>query len=305
MLWPVALEAVRLPQCFAFLCEATEGQAGKGEQMRVGQKPTRVGIRIIDHQKEHVMEKHLLLGVDEDFSPSTQWALRTVSQLFEQSSDRLHLTLVTVIPYPYDPSSFMVTAQRRGELHPHSPTPAQREQAQAVLHQASDLLQLYCPDMAPQWVKRVQCVGEPANEVVKVARQQQTDCIVLGNRGSSSMQHLRRIFSRSTSYEIMRLAPCPVLLVTQPQHPRLPGLVTWYERAITRYLQEQLDSLTVFTPESVTHMFVPLSHRSTQHTKLTAAAQALEHLAHCGQLSCHMIEGERQYVNILDRSHST
>jgi hypothetical protein len=85
-------------------------------------------------------------------------------------------------------------------------------------------------------------------------------------------------------------------------HPESPRLVTWYERAITHYLQEQLDDLTMFTPEEVTRMFVPPSRIGpTQHKKLTAAAQALEHLAHRGQLMCQIIGGERQYVNILDR----
>jgi nucleotide-binding universal stress UspA family protein len=251
------------------------------------------------------MEKHLLLGIDEDFSPPTQWALRLVNQLFEQNSGERHLLLLAVIPVPYDPSSTLMKARGIGQLRPQTPTHQQREQAQDVLCRARTLLQRSYPDLAPSCIELVQRFGEPAIEVVKVARQQQTDCSVLGSRGNSSLQNLRRFFSGSTSYEIMRLAPCPVILVTQPQHPRLPGLVTWYERAITRYLQEQLDSLTMLTPQRVTHMFVPLSHRSTQHKKLIAAAQALEQLAHCGRLSCHMIEDERQYVNVLDRAPST
>jgi hypothetical protein len=79
-------------------------------------------------------------------------------------------------------------------------------------------------------------------------------------------------------------------------------LVAWYEEAITHFLHEQLEAVTMFTPEEVTHLFVPPSPTSpAQRKRLTAAAQALEHLAQCGQLSSHVIRGERQYVNTLDR----
>lgn len=248
------------------------------------------------------MEKHLLLGVDEDFSPSTQWALRSVSQLFEQSSGELHLLLLTVIPLPYDPSPSLMKAQGRGQLCPLSATYEQSAQAQDVLCRARALLQWSCPDLASSRIELLQRFGEPSNEVIKVAREQQTDCIVLGSRGNSPLQNLRRLVAGSTSHEIMSRAPCPVVLVTPPQRPRLPNLVAWYEQAITHYLQEQLDGLTMFTPEEVTRMFVPPSCIGpTQHKKLTAAAQALEHLAHRGQLVCHIIGGERQYVNSFDR----
>lgn len=60
------------------------------------------------------MEKHILCGVDADFSPPTQWALRVVNQLFEQDSGDLHLLLLTVIPLPYDPSPSLMKARGMG-----------------------------------------------------------------------------------------------------------------------------------------------------------------------------------------------
>lgn len=240
------------------------------------------------------MDKHILFGVDGDFSPPTQWALRVVNQLFEQNSGELHLLLLTVIPFPYDPSPTLMKARGIRQLRPETPTREQREQAQEVLCKARALLQWFCPELAPSCIELVQRFGEPAIEVVKVAREQQTDCIVLGSRGNSSLQNIRRLFAGSTSHEIMSRAPCPVVLVTPPQHPRLPSLVAWYEQAITHYLQEQLDVLTMLTPEEVTHMFVPPSPTSpAQRKQLTAAAQALEHLARHEQLVCQRVKGER------------
>jgi nucleotide-binding universal stress UspA family protein len=245
------------------------------------------------------MDKHMLLGVDGDFSPPTQWALRVVNQLFEQNSGELHILLLTVIPFPYDPSPTLMKARGIGQLRPLSATHEQRAQAQDVLCRARALLQRSCSDLAPSCIELVQSFGEPANEVVKVAREQQADCIVLGSRGNSLLQNLRRLFAGSTSHEIMSRAPCPVVLVTPPQRPRIPNLVVWYEEAITHYLQEQLDAVTMFTPEEVTHMFVPPSPTSpAQRKHLTAAAQALEHLARHGQLMCQKVKGEWRYVSI-------
>lgn len=244
------------------------------------------------------MDNHLLLAVDRDFSPPTQWALRVVNQLFEQNSGELHLLLLTVIPVPYDPSPTLMKAQGRGQLRPRSATHEQRAQAQDVLCRARALLQLSCPDLAPSRIELVQRFGEPANEVIKVAREQQTDYIVLGSRGNSPLQNLRRLLAGSTSHEIVSRAPCPVVLVTPPQRPRIPNLVAWYEQAITHYLQEQLDAVTMLTPEEVTRLFVPPSLAGpAQRKHLTAAAQALAHLAHHGQPARQKVKGGRKSMN--------
>lgn len=204
------------------------------------------------------MDKHILIGVDADFSPPTQWALRVVNQLFEQDSGDLHLLLLTVIPLPYDPSPSLMKARGMGQLRPQTPTHQQSEHAQDVLCRARALLQRSCSDLVA-CIELVQCFGEPAIEVIKVAREQKTDWIVLGSRRNSPLQNLRRLVAGSTSQEIMSRAPCPVVIVTPPQCPRIHNLVAWYERAITHYLHEQLDGLTMFTPEEVTRMFVPPS----------------------------------------------
>jgi nucleotide-binding universal stress UspA family protein len=246
------------------------------------------------------MDTHILLGVDGDFSPPTQCVLRVVNQLFEQNSGELHILLLTVIPTPCDLSPSLMKARGIGQIRPPTSTQEQREQAQDVLVRARALLQRSCPNLAPYYIELVQRFGEPANEVVKVAREQKTDCIVLGSRGNSSIQNLRRLFGGSVSREIMRLAPCPVVLVTPPERPRIHNLVAWYEEAITHYLHEQLDALAVFTAEEVTRMFVPPSAGlgPAQRKRLAAAAQALEHLARRRQLVYQKVKGERRYMNI-------
>jgi Universal stress protein family len=47
------------------------------------------------------MSKRILLGVDTPMSSATQYALRTVSELIEQTSPRVVLVLLHIIPVPY------------------------------------------------------------------------------------------------------------------------------------------------------------------------------------------------------------
>lgn len=248
------------------------------------------------------MGQRILLGVDEGFSPPAQYALRVVGELFEQATP--HFILLTVISIPYDPSPALMKAWGMGQLRLPAATGEQREQAQATLRRASALLQGYRSDLAPPRIDLVQRFGEPAGEVIKAAREHRADCIVLGHRGNSTIQNLRRICAGSISRDIMRLAPCPVVLVSLPLRTRPPNLAAWYEQAITRYLREQLDASTMFTPEAVTHMFVPSSSTSfARRKKLAAAAHALERLVRHEQLCCQRISGEMWYVH--DRKGSS
>src|SRR5947208_2052530 len=76
--------------------------------------------------------------------------------------------------------------------------------------------------------------GVPAEELVKVAAERQVICIVLGHRGSALRHRLRRLLLGSTTAQVLRKAPCPVLLVPLPSAPT--DLVACYAAAITREL---------------------------------------------------------------------
>ncbi len=173
------------------------------------------------------MDTCILLGVDEDFSLQTQNALQTASDLFAQAGTGLHIILLTVIPLPYDPSPALMKSLGRGQLHPQAPTPAQRADAQKVLAMAGDLLRRHSCGLAPQHIEPVLRFGNPADEVVRLARERWPDCVVLGSRGNSAIHNLRRLIAGSISGDIVRLAPCPVITVTLPRLPRPGNLVPW------------------------------------------------------------------------------
>ena len=139
--------------------------------------------------------------------------------------------------------------------------------------------------------------GVPADQITKAAVELHVDFIVVGSRGSSSKQKIRRFFTGSTSRSILQLAHCPVMIVNYPQTSQSGDLVTWYEKSIRYYLQERTSDLTVFSPQEVAQMFVPPGKKAVGRKEIAAAILALEQLARGGTLCRHDIKGEMKYVN--------
>lgn len=239
------------------------------------------------------MNKRILLGIDTNISPQTQRALHAVSAFMEQEATHLHVVLLTVIPVPYmtSPSLGMYV----GHLLPMSITSEQRSQAEDDLRKArAELLQA---GVSQEQVEVLIRVGMPAEEIVKVAKELQVNFIVVGSRGNAPQQKIRRFFAGSTSRRVLQLAPCPVMIVSSPHTPHPTDLVAWYSEAITYYLQQHTDALTVFTPQEVAQKFVPPNKKKAGRKEIAAATLALEQLTGSGVLCCHNISGELKYVN--------
>jgi nucleotide-binding universal stress UspA family protein len=238
----------------------------------------------------------IIIGVDENFSHLTQYALRMSGDLFDV---QVTFLLLTVIPTPYDTTPTWLKARGIGQIQPPGATHEQRAQADATLHKAQALLKRTHSHALRETVL-LQRFGDPAIELVKAAQENQATSIVLGNRGEHSpLRYLRRFFSGSISQAIYSLSSCPLVLLTPPlQAHGLSELSFWYQDAITRYLSEQLDTLTVLTPEDVIQRFVPPGSISTStRGTMLAAAHALEALSLRGQLTCHQSMQDRKYVN--------
>src|SRR5438105_4151580 len=189
------------------------------------------------------MNKRILVGVDMELSPPTQQALRVVSAFLEPPSPYLHVVLLTVIPTIDTPSSW---GRHRAPFSYLGSTTEQRLQADRVLRRAC--LTLTQCGMARDWIELLRREGAPADEIVKAAQELGVDCIVLGSHENSLGQAIRRVVVGSTSRQVLRHAPCPIMLVVLPRTPPPGDLVAWYEEAITRYLHEQAGGLTILTP---------------------------------------------------------
>ena len=239
------------------------------------------------------MKKRILLGIDTDFSPSTRQALRTVSEFMEQAAPELHLVLLSVIAVPSMASPSL--GMYAGHLLPMSITSEQRSQAEDVLYKAR--LELQKGGVAPEQIEILIRIGFPAEEIAKVAKELQIHFIVVGSRDDSLRQKIRRFLFGSTSRSVLRVAPCPVMIASLPRTTQPADLVTWYEQAITAYLEENTNSLTVLTPAETAQKFVPPLKKAPGRKELAAATLALEHLTGSGRLCCHNVKGELRYVN--------
>jgi nucleotide-binding universal stress UspA family protein len=237
------------------------------------------------------MDRRLLLGIDMQGSPATQHALCAAYELLELCSPRLGLVLLAVIPVPSLASRWSWDGTPRAV----PPTYEQRRSAeQAVCRARAILLE---QGVAPERIASLIRVGIPADELVKAAQEFQVDCILVGTRGYSLGQRVRRAFTGSTSRRVLRLASCPVMIVSHPRTERHRNLVTWYEEAVRRSLQEHPGVLAVLTPGEAARRFAPPMTMIVGNEEADAAARALERLARAGILVRHTVHGEPRYLN--------
>src|SRR5215471_4209848 len=209
------------------------------------------------------MSKRILLGIDTNFSPATQQAIQTVSEFMQQTTPLLRLVLLNVIPLPIVASPSI--GLYAGQFQSLSVTPEQRTQAEDILWRARTELQKQ--GVAPEQIEVLIRVGLPADEIVRTAQELHVDFIVIGNRGNTFGQRVRRFFAGSISRKVLHTAHCPVMIASSPQmrtptsslsKAARPGdLARWYEQAITHYLQENPSALSVFTPLEVAQTFAP------------------------------------------------
>jgi nucleotide-binding universal stress UspA family protein len=60
-------------------------------------------------------------------------------------------------------------------------------------------------------------IGPPAEEIVRLAEHEQAELIVMGSHGRGGVA---RMLLGSVAEQVMRKAPCPVLIVKHPRHGR-------------------------------------------------------------------------------------
>ena len=233
------------------------------------------------------MNRLIVVAIDADLSPASQLALHAASSLLARSLQPTGAVLLHVIPVPDMPQS-------RFGTYRFTPTAEQRKLAEQALHRAR--LELLKQGIVPEQVELQLRSGIPADEIVKVAKERDADCIVIGRRGNSLKQKLRRFFMGSTSRRVLKLALGPVLIASLCAMPRPSNLVTWYQEAIAAYLHEHPGRLMSFTSCEAAHLFAP-SQRTTGRQRVAAASMALDQLTRSGVLVCHKVNGELRFLN--------
>lgn len=113
---------------------------------------------------------------------------------------------VTVLHVAHVPQSFYITDENGNKVTPEVPMDVMiRRSAEPILRRTLSALGL--PEA--QSVVEVQ-VGDPAEEIVDLARLEGYEMIVMGNRGLS---HVKELLMGSVSHKVLHTAPCPVLIV--------------------------------------------------------------------------------------------
>ena len=233
------------------------------------------------------MNRCIVVAIDAYISPQTQHVLRVASSLLEVSSPQLGIVLLHVIPVPDIP-------QTKIGMTKVTPTGGQFELAEQALHKAR--IELQEQGILPERIELLLRSGAPADEIVKAAQELEADFIMIGSRGNSLKQKMRRVLTGSTSHRVVKLGSCPVMIASLPPMPGPHNLVAWYQEAITHSLREHPEKLMIFTSSEVARMFAP-PQRTAGRKEVAAASAALEQLARRGVLVCQKVNGELRCIN--------
>lgn len=155
--------------------------------------------------------------VPTDFSESADKAVRYGVDLSRKFDARLHLLHVASA----DDLAMLVERQRVVQLALPKPETSAASGLDGLIREAErDLLSALLTDderdaLHPEYVLRTGRLGGPDVEIVRYAREQAIDLIVLGTHGHRFMAHP---IVGSVAERVVRKAPCPVLTVRHPEH---------------------------------------------------------------------------------------
>lgn len=145
------------------------------------------------------MVKKVLLATDG--SDSSVHAARVLGDLIAGKPE----VQVTVLHVAHVPRAYYVMDENGNTVTPEVPMDVMiRRSAEPIFKRTLSALGL--PEA--QVVTEVQ-VGEPAEEIVDLARLEGYDLVVLGNRG---LGQVKELLLGSVSHRVLHTAPCPVLV---------------------------------------------------------------------------------------------
>jgi nucleotide-binding universal stress UspA family protein len=177
-----------------------------------------------------------------DFSKASSAALRTAAELTRASGGRLTVLFVG------DP--LLVAAAAAA----HDPRVSAHRSAIELDRFVRRALR---SAPKPRGLRTIIAVGQPAREILKLARQPGADLIVMGTRG---MGGIMRLLLGSTAEAVLRNSRTPVLAV-----PLATRTLTTLERAIS-HAQARRDRLEIKAVERVMKaMRLPARSRTLRH----------------------------------------
>ncbi len=143
--------------------------------------------------------KKILVPID--FSESSKKAAMYAVAMAKQFRARLAFVHVIVPFYAMDPYAILQECGLEDQLR----------------QIAEDKLAALVRDEIPAGIasERLLCYGSPATEIVEAARKLNADLIIISTHGYTGLKHA---MLGSTTENVVRHAPCPVLTVREKEH---------------------------------------------------------------------------------------
>ena len=150
-----------------------------------------------------MIELHRIL-VPTDFSKFSQIALTYASALAEKFTAALYLLHVVQDLAVFIPDMITVAPP---------PAPTVEQMTKAVQDAFDRIVKENKLDRFP--IHREVREGTPFYEIVRYAKEQKIDLIIMGTHGHTGLTHM---LLGSVTEKVVRKAPCPVLTIRHPEH---------------------------------------------------------------------------------------
>jgi nucleotide-binding universal stress UspA family protein len=143
--------------------------------------------------------------VPHDFSPSANRAAAVARDEAKAHGGKVTLLHVVDLPVAYGPDTNLILAD------PGLPPINMRDYA---VNTAADHLQDLAARLAADGIEvsTFVRVGRPTDEILRFAREHETDAIVMGTHGRTGVQHL---IAGSVAERVVRASPVPVVTIRQ------------------------------------------------------------------------------------------
>ena len=145
--------------------------------------------------------KNILVPVD--FSACSRKALQYAIPFARQFGAAL--TLLNVVQSNYYPGGEFSGGYDFVRLEKELRDSSEKQLARLVLEEVDEFVP----------VKTVLRVGQPVQEIILAARELESDLIILSTHGRTGLKH---VFLGSVAENVVRRAPCPVLVVREQEH---------------------------------------------------------------------------------------
>ena len=177
----------------------TKQETGRGTETLAGVRKT--NSRPSPDNRAQPLRKLKRILVPIDFSDASLKALRYAVPFAEQFGATLSLVHV-VEPIPF-----------AGDLPSAAVMPSNEELAEDARKRLFSLANEEIEELVP--VNAQVRTGKAFAEILKAAKLLETDLIIIATHGYTGLKHL---LLGSTAEKIVRSAPCPVLVVREPEH---------------------------------------------------------------------------------------